>query len=255
MTLLLPALQRRPNLWVCALLASVAGCSSGRAAQPRSDNGQTGSIGAAECQVDADCQREAAGIVAAQISEGHEAEVRSARCVKGGLCDTVLRRGDECFVDDVYGVPYDCSLSDAAIIAAEAARQENLATCGGQGCPEAPKPQYHPRDPLEWDGMPVDLIGPYCEESAFCGLALACVQQMCGACTADEDCAPGEGCVVEHCLKTELIGCRSYRDCGAELCLLSGFTGGTPRGNEDMRSYCSNKGGAGASDGKKSPSQ
>lgn len=204
---------------------------------PRSDNGQTGSIGSAECQVDADCEREANGVVAQLVSEGEDAKVRYAKCVNGGLCDTVLRRGDSCYVDR-YGEAYSCMLTDAEILRTAAARQEDLATCGGKGCDEAPKPVYHPRDPNEWDGMPVLLQGPPCEQSAYCGLALACVDQMCGACTSDQQCGPGEGCVVEHCLKTELIGCRSYRDCSPALCILSGYTGGTARGNEDMTSYC-----------------
>ena len=176
--------------------------------------------------------------MAQQVAEGYEAEVRLAQCVDGGLCNTVLRRGNDCFVDNAYGLAYDCTLSDAQILQAEATRQDDLATCGGKGCPQAPPAVYHARDPLEWDGMPVPLQGPYCEDSAFCGLALSCVNQMCGACTSDQDCEPGEGCVVEHCLKTELIGCRSYRDCSPALCLLSGLTGGTPRGNEQMTSYC-----------------
>ncbi len=202
------------------------------------DNGQTGSIGAAECQVDADCQREADGIVAQLIAEGSDAAVRSATCVDGGLCDTVLRTGGNCFVDSPYGVAYDCAQTDAQILQAEAARQADLATCGGKGCTEAPKPMYHQREPGEWDGMPVPLQGPPCEESQYCGLALACIDQMCVACTADADCAAGEGCVVDHCLKTQLITCRSFHDCPGAHCILSGVSGGTARGNEDMTSYC-----------------
>jgi len=225
-------------LGLLALLATANCGGSSESSGPRSDNGQTGSIGEAECRVDADCQREADSIVAQLVSEGRDAAVRSAKCVNGGLCDTVLRNGDRCYVDSPYGEPYDCALTDAEILQAEAARQEELATCGGKGCDEAPKPVYHPRDPNEWDGMPVLLDGPPCEQTEYCGLALACIDQKCSACTADSDCAPGEGCVVEHCLKTELIGCHSYRDCSPALCILSGFTGGTARGNEDMTSYC-----------------
>jgi hypothetical protein len=221
-----------------ALLPTQGCAGASETGGPRSDNGQTGSIGSAECQVDHDCQREADAIVAQLRSEGRTASVRSATCVDQLLCDIVLEKEGQCYVDSPYGVAYDCALTDAEILKAEAERLEDEATCGGKGCPEAAAPEYHPRDPNEWDGMPVSLEGPYCEESASCGLALACVDQMCGACTADQDCAPGEGCVVQHCLRTELIGCRSYRDCSPAVCILSGLTGGTPRGNEDMTSYC-----------------
>jgi hypothetical protein len=220
---------------VLSLLAALMGCARVSA----SDNGQTGSVGSAECQVDADCRREAEAIVAQLRSEGFDAETRTASCVTGGLCDTVIRREDDCFVDSPYGVAYDCGDSDEQILAAEAARQEQEATCGGQGCVQVPPPEYHPRDPMEWDGMPVPLQGPSCETSEYCGLALACVEQMCGACAGDRDCAAGEACVVEHCLRAELITCHSYRDCEPnQVCILSGITGGTARGNEDMRSYC-----------------
>ena len=188
--------------------------------------------------MNAECQRAADAVVAQLVSEGNDAAVRSAKCVEMGLCDTVLRVGEHCFVESPYGVAYDCAGTDEQILAAEAARQADLGTCSGKGCAEAPKPVYHPRDPREWDGMPVLLQGPPCEQSAYCGLALACVDQICGACTSDADCAPGEGCAVEHCLRTELIGCHSYRDCGSARCILSGLTGGTARGNEDMASYC-----------------
>ena len=77
-----------------------------------------------------------------------------------------------------------------------------------------------------------------CED--FCGMALACVEGICSPCTDDAQCLAGELCVLDHCLVEELVGCRSYRDCGEDqLCILSGYTGGTPRANEDMRAYCS----------------
>ncbi|MEO6599401.1 MAG: hypothetical protein ABIQ16_05975 [Polyangiaceae bacterium] len=230
--------SRCATLFLLSLFGLVPACGGSGGHQVLTDNGQTGSIGAAECQVDADCQREADGIVAQLVSEGSDAAVRSATCVDGVLCDTVLRNDGKCFVDSPYGLAYDCTQSDEDILKAEAARRADLATCGGKGCAEAPKPMYHQRDPGEWDGMPVSLQGPPCEESQYCGLALACVSQMCVACSADADCAAGEGCVVDHCLKNELISCHSFRDCPGALCILSGFTGGTARGNEDMTSYC-----------------
>jgi hypothetical protein len=82
-------------------------------------------------------------------------------------------------------------------------------------------------------------VKPPCEMSSACGLALACVDNFCGPCTADAQCAQGEGCVLDHCVRQELIGCRHRADCaGGGYCILSGLTGGTVRGNEDMRAYC-----------------
>ena len=100
------------------------------------------------------------------------------------------------------------------------------------------------RDPAEWQGLRV--CSPYtpCDSSAFCGLARACIDSQCQACKRDQDCASGEGCALDHCVLLTQLECRSARDCAAGyLCYLSGYTGGTPRANEDMYAYCAGTGG------------
>jgi hypothetical protein len=76
----------------------------------------------------------------------------------------------------------------------------------------------------------------------FCGMALACVKGVCGACNSDADCLRDEVCVLDHCLRSSGVSCRSYEDCGPQsLCVLSGMSADA-RGNSEMRSYCSNSG-------------
>jgi hypothetical protein len=73
-------------------------------------------------------------------------------------------------------------------------------------------------------------------------MARACVDGRCVGCREDGDCLAGEMCVLDHCIRDENVGCLSRHDCaeGAEAtCVLSGITSLDPRGNADMRSYCS----------------
>jgi hypothetical protein len=98
--------------------------------------------------------------------------------------------------------------------------------------------------------MRVDLSQrQYCEASSYCGFALACLgDQQCGACQRDEQCASGEACVLDHCVVAANVGCRTRADCAGAgagpgagddaMCVLSGLTGGEPRGNGEMRSFC-----------------
>ena len=100
-------------------------------------------------------------------------------------------------------------------------------------------PRLFRRPPDEWQGMLMDLnVSPPCEEPAGCGMARACKDGRCGPCEADSDCASGEGCVLDHCLKRSNIACHRKVECGdGSSCVLSGYSNGT-RGNEDMRAYC-----------------
>jgi len=98
---------------------------------------------------------------------------------------------------------------------------------------------YHPRPPDEWQGMRVNLtLQATCEESAGCGLAMACRDGRCGPCEVDSDCAGGEVCVLDHCVRRELANCRRRADCGyGELCFLSGYSP-EARTNADTRPTC-----------------
>lgn len=98
----------------------------------------------------------------------------------------------------------------------------------------------HPRAPDEWQGMLVDLsMMAVCAETARCGLAMSCRPTgTCGPCVHDADCASGELCVLDHCLRRSLAHCRSRRDCATgALCVLSGYSSG-PRGNEETTADC-----------------
>lgn len=94
------------------------------------------------------------------------------------------------------------------------------------------------RRPREWGGMPAGNTDQVCPSADRCGLALGCRRGRCGACGTDADCAVGEVCVLEHCVRARFTECKSRDDCPAEqLCILSGVSPG-PRGNEEMRAYC-----------------
>ena len=106
---------------------------------------------------------------------------------------------------------------------------------------EASVGQYNSREHGDWDGMLVDNgARPPCNESTDCGLARACVDGQCQGCDSDRQCAGVEVCSLDHCVLAANSRCRSRRDCAGEgeLCVLSGYTGGDPRGNSDMRAYC-----------------
>jgi hypothetical protein len=100
-------------------------------------------------------------------------------------------------------------------------------------------PNRKPRPASEWQGMLVDLAStPPCQTSADCGLARACVDGRCTACTSDSDCAPQEACVLDHCVRATLTQCRKASDCGTRgPCMLSGYTPDL-RGNAGLQSFC-----------------
>jgi hypothetical protein len=103
-------------------------------------------------------------------------------------------------------------------------------------------PTYVPRDRSEWQGMLVnDTFRPPCDRSERCGLARACVKNLCVACRMDSECGAGEACVLDHCLLAANVHCRSRRECSGEeaFCILSGFSS-DPRGNGHMTADCLN---------------
>ena len=105
--------------------------------------------------------------------------------------------------------------------------------------PIPPLPRYKQRAADEWQGMLVDLsTQPRCLDGAYCGLARACIDEVCTACEKDSDCGPGEGCVLDHCLLASRIMCRSTNDCpDRSTCILSGYSP-DPRSNGGMDAVC-----------------
>jgi hypothetical protein len=97
------------------------------------------------------------------------------------------------------------------------------------------------RGPDEWQGMLVDTsVKPPCRTSQDCGLARACKDGVCAPCARDAECAAGEVCALEHCVPAKGASCRRRADCSDDgaMCVLTGYTGGDPRGNRDMRARC-----------------
>jgi len=141
--------------------------------------------------------------------------------------------------------------SQAVLAAAPRPAPPSLAPAGAS---DEAADMLHPRPAHEWQGMRVDLSQrQYCEASSYCGLALACLEdRRCGACERDDQCAAGEVCALDHCVVAAKAECRTRTDCagaGADaLCVLSGLSGGEPRGNSAMRSYCRSSSGGVAQD-------
>lgn len=71
-------------------------------------------------------------------------------------------------------------------------------------------------------------------------MARACVDGQCIPCRKDDECLLREVCVLDHCIRKELMGCRSRADCRGEdsLCVLSGYTSMDLRGNAEMTASC-----------------
>jgi hypothetical protein len=109
----------------------------------------------------------------------------------------------------------------------------------------APAPVFVPRPAGEWQGMLVNTaLQATCDTSSRCGLAMACHEDgVCGACTADSDCAGGEVCALDHCVRQAQAACRHASDCGGgALCVLSGYSTDA-RGNGAMTASCLAAGG------------
>jgi hypothetical protein len=102
-----------------------------------------------------------------------------------------------------------------------------------------PPPNYHSRPESEWQGMLIDTsLQSVCDGKSSCGLAMACNNNRCGACSVDSDCASGEACVLDHCVIKKNTSCRTASDCGQnEYCVLSGYSA-DPRGNGSTLAYC-----------------
>ena len=102
-----------------------------------------------------------------------------------------------------------------------------------------PPPSYHPRAESEWQGMLVNTsLQSICEGDSSCGLAMACNNNLCGACSVDADCASNEVCVLDHCVIKSNTSCHTSTDCRQdEYCVLSGYSA-DPRGNQSMLAYC-----------------
>lgn len=100
-------------------------------------------------------------------------------------------------------------------------------------------PRWHARPAGEWQGMLVNLnVAPPCDGPGLCGMARACRNGRCGPCGSDAECALGESCVLDHCVRSANVRCRHRADCGPDsTCILSGYSNGV-RGNEDMRAHC-----------------
>jgi len=104
---------------------------------------------------------------------------------------------------------------------------------------EMPPDKNEPRDSLEWQGMRVPKLQPVCDGRLSCGMALVCLDGTCGPCKKDEQCGARERCVLQHCVLSEKVSCKTRDDCEEEdaLCVLSGYSFGI-RGNADMTAYC-----------------
>jgi hypothetical protein len=137
----------------------------------------------------------------------------------------------------------DTSASGPTAVVAASARPE-LPSLAPAGAASMIADVLHPRPAGEWQGMLVDLSQrQYCEASSYCGFALACLDdRKCGPCRRDDQCAGGEVCVLDHCVAAANASCRSRADCDGAgpgaVCVLSGLSGGDPRGNTGMRSFC-----------------
>lgn len=115
----------------------------------------------------------------------------------------------------------------------------------------APPARFKERSKSEWQGMLIDVaVAPTCASTERCGMAQSCKPGPCGPgeptdgkcfrcqpCESNGECARGEICVLDHCVKREFVSCRTARDCGGVPCVLSGYSTGI-RNNQEMKAYC-----------------
>jgi hypothetical protein len=147
------------------------------------------------------------------------ATLQASRCTPGA-CHCVVKTSDQCHLWP-WSTPYDCTLPLEEIVRREYERLNPPPPDAGIATPPTDQRQI-------------------CAESIHCGISLACKDGHCDKCTADAECASGEGCALGACLRKPYIGCRSQADCTAPntVCLSTGITGGYPRGNEATVSRC-----------------
>lgn len=71
-------------------------------------------------------------------------------------------------------------------------------------------------------------------------MARACIDGICLPCATDSECEDREVCVLNNCLLTSNVECRSRDDCEGpdSLCILTGYSTPDLRNNKDMRSIC-----------------
>ncbi len=151
--------------------------------------------------------------------------------------------------------PADASVSMAVGNAVLPKLDAVAAFSGGTSSTKVRDRGMHPRPPHEWQGMQVHLEDlPTC--NAHCLAPFACVHGQCMPCSRDLECESGEACVLDHCLISANVGCRSVSDCPEDsLCVLSGYRRFGPndaipeaisyRGNEEMTAFCRANGGSG----------
>lgn len=180
-----------------------------------------------------------------------DARIEAARCYPGA-CHAVLRIDDACYVDQALA-PHDCARDPNEVLearfGADGMPEPPVPSCeeldgnsgGGTCVEEAPGEDcYHPRDPAEWQGALVDVcLQIECVD--FCGLRLACVDGVCGACERDDQCLTGEVCVLDQCILDEQAECRSQADCDpGVVCLFvdEDDTPAEPRGNLGTWAIC-----------------
>jgi hypothetical protein len=117
--------------------------------------------------------------------------------------------------------------------------------------PVVPEPRRKRRPESEWQGMLIDVaVAPTCDVTEHCSRGQVCKPGACGPgeppgseclrclpCESDGECLLGELCVLDHCVKEQLVECRLAKDCGGVSCILTDYSTG-PRNNDEMRAHC-----------------
>jgi len=165
-----------------------------------------------------------------QDSERRRAlKVRVARCNSSCNCDHVFELDGQCYSGDVLpdALGYDCSLSDAELLAKGQNRQPS--------CPAPPVLRCRTTD---------DCPGGLACNSGRCG---PCLMGSCSlvnndppswTCEGDATCAAGEVFAAGLCIPKAQAACRDQFQCPGGECVLSGIDRKAIRGNSRTFSYC-----------------